>query len=57
MAVSKKPPFAMEILLNSANEEVTFKPKDSGEVSMTMEFSNWNTPAYIKEGLQWLKQD
>lgn len=56
-AVSKKPPFAMEILLNSTNEEITFEPKNSEEVSMTLEFSNWNIPAYIREGLQWLKQD
>ncbi len=55
--VGSKPSFAMEILLNSKNEEIVFTPKDSRERSMTLEFSNWNTPAYIREGLQWLKQD
>jgi predicted ATP-dependent endonuclease of OLD family len=43
--VDKKPSFAMEILLNS-------KP-DANE----NEFSNWQIPAYIKEGLSWLKKD
>lgn len=43
--VDKKPSFAMEILLNS-------KVDDNKE-----EFSNWQTPAYIKEGLSWLKRD
>jgi putative ATP-dependent endonuclease of the OLD family len=56
-AVSKKPPFAMEILLNSTNKKIAFKPKDLEEASMTLEYSNWNIPAYIREGLQWLKQD
>jgi predicted ATP-dependent endonuclease of OLD family len=40
-AVGKKPPLAIEILLNSKDKE----------------FSNWEIPAYIKEGLLWLKQD
>ena len=43
--ISKKPSFAMEILLNS-------KADDSNN-----EFSNWQIPAYIKEGLSWLKKD
>lgn len=43
--VDKKPAFAMEILLNS-------KTDTSGN-----QFSNWNIPKYIKEGLLWLKQD
>jgi predicted ATP-dependent endonuclease of OLD family len=44
-AVGKKPPLAIEILLNS-------KIDDDGN-----EFSNWQVPAYIKEGLLWLKDD
>ena len=40
-AVEKKPPLAIEILLNSKDEV----------------YSNWDIPAYIKEGLLWLKQD
>ncbi|PUB88014.1 MAG: ATP-dependent endonuclease [gamma proteobacterium symbiont of Ctena orbiculata] len=57
-AISKKPGFAMEILLCSNTEESTVKDKESGEdVLVSIEFSNWNIPAYIREGLQWLKQD
>jgi len=56
--VGSKPSFAMEILLSSTEEEITFTHKNSGkEVSLTMEFSNWHVPEYIREGLQWLKQD
>jgi len=43
--VGKKPSFAMEILLNSKT--------DTGR----NDFSNWETPLYIKEGLSWLKQN
>ena len=43
--VDKKPSLAMEILLNS-------KADDNNN-----EFSNWQIPAYIKEGLLWLKKD
>lgn len=40
--VEKKPSFAMEILLNSKSEK-------------GLDFCNWQIPAYIKEGLLWLK--
>ena len=43
--VDKKPSLAMEILLNS-------KVDDNNN-----EFSNWQIPAYIREGLSWLKKD
>ncbi|MBU3135817.1 ATP-dependent endonuclease [Clostridium gasigenes] len=43
--VDKKPSFAMEILLNSNMD---------GDGN---EFSNWDIPNYIKEGLLWLKED
>jgi len=43
--VDKKPALAMEILLNSKTDEAE------------NQFSNWNIPQYIKEGLIWLKQD
>jgi predicted ATP-dependent endonuclease of OLD family len=43
--VKKKPALAMEILLNSETDE-------HGK-----EFSNWKIPAYIEEGLLWLKAD
>lgn len=42
--VSKKPSLAMDILLNSKSE---------GE----KDFVNWQIPAYIKEGLEWLQKD
>jgi predicted ATP-dependent endonuclease of OLD family len=43
--VNKKPALAMEILLNSTTDE------DGNQ------FSNWKIPAYIKEGLLWLKEN
>lgn len=43
--VDKKTSLAMEILLNSKTDA------DKNE------FSNWQIPAYIKEGLSWLKKD
>jgi len=43
--VNKKPALAMEILLNSKTDE-------EGN-----QFSNWEVPAYIKEGLLWLKEN
>jgi putative ATP-dependent endonuclease of the OLD family len=42
--IDKKPAFAIEILLNSKT--------DGGNGN---EFSNWQIPEYIKEGLLWLK--
>jgi predicted ATP-dependent endonuclease of OLD family len=44
--IEKKPPFAIEILLNSKIDEATGK-----------DFSNWEIPDYIKQGLLWLKKD
>ncbi|KKI91853.1 hypothetical protein WQ54_12855 [Bacillus sp. SA1-12] len=41
--IDKKPSFAMEILLNSKMDE------------SENEYSNWEIPDYIKEGLLWLK--
>ena len=43
-AIGSKPSFAIEILLNSIESE-------DGK-----QFSNWNIPAYIQEGLKWLKE-
>ncbi|XOS90598.1 hypothetical protein ACLMAB_17105 [Brevibacillus laterosporus] len=42
--IDKKPNFAMEILINSKEEN-------------GVEFSNWEIPNYIKEGLLWLKKN
>jgi hypothetical protein len=44
-AVKSKPSLAIEILLNS---------EDDGEGHT---YSNWKIPAYIKEGLKWLRGD
>jgi predicted ATP-dependent endonuclease of OLD family len=44
-AVEKKTSLAIEILLNSKTTEEGTR------------FSNWQIPHYIKEGLQWLKED
>jgi len=44
-AIGSKPSFAIEVLLNSKEDE-------NGN-----QFSNWNIPAYIKEGLTWLKEN
>lgn len=43
--VAKKPSLAMEILMNSEDDE------DGNE------FTNWNIPSYIKEGLVWLRDN
>jgi len=45
-AIGSKPSLAIEILMNSKTDPVT------GD-----QFSNWNIPAYIKEGLKWLKKN
>ena len=42
-AIGNKPSFAIEILLNSKTDKAG------------IEFSNWEIPAYIKEGLTWLR--
>ncbi len=43
--VTSKPSFAIEVLLNSAES-------DDGKL-----YNNWKTPAYIEEGLKWLRGD
>lgn len=44
--VAKKPSFAMEILMNS-------EKSSDGKKS----FINWNIPSYVKEGLEWLRDN
>ncbi len=44
--IDKKPPFAIEILLNSKTDD-----------SNSKQFINWQIPDYIKQGLLWLKKD
>lgn len=44
--VNSKPSLAIEVLLNSTTDNETKK-----------EFSNWQIPAYIEEGLLWLRKN
>ena len=44
-AVNRKPSLAIEVLLNSEEN----LPGNA--------YSNWTTPAYIEEGLKWLRGD
>ncbi|UTW61824.1 AAA family ATPase [bacterium SCSIO 12741] len=44
-AIGSKPSFAIEILLNSSED------------TEGIQFSNWQIPVYIKEGLLWLKDN
>jgi hypothetical protein len=44
--VKSKPAFAMDILLNSETDE-----------DKKTDFSNWQIPPYIKEGLEWIRED
>ncbi len=46
--IKSKPTFAIDILLNSETKEDGITKKD---------FSNWDTPDYIVQGLSWLKKD
>jgi predicted ATP-dependent endonuclease of OLD family len=55
--ITKKPSFAIEVLLNSQTVEADkFSP--TGEMmTFTFEYNNWRTPQYINEGLAWIKAD
>lgn len=53
--IKKKPSFAIEILLNSQKITSTRMNKSGEERDFTLEFSNWNIPKYIQEGLKWIK--
>lgn len=55
--ISKKPSFAIEILLNSETTKVTKTNKSGQTREFLLEFSNWNIPKYIHEGLKWIKMD
>ncbi|MCG3471767.1 ATP-dependent endonuclease [Xenorhabdus bovienii] len=55
--ITKKPSFAIEILLNSQSTTVT-KKNSAGDLKVFyLEFNNWQTPQYIDEGLTWLKKE
>lgn len=55
--ISKKPSFAIEILLNSETKVEKLANPDGAEKDFGFEFSNWKTPRYIEEGLTWIKAD
>ncbi len=53
--ITRKPSFAIEILLLSTTAKHPATSPDGIPVEFETEFSNWKTPAYISEGLRWLK--
>ncbi|PKA43274.1 ATP-dependent endonuclease [Rhizobium sullae] len=53
--ISKKPSFAIEILLNSVTTKAAVASPEGRSKEFASEFSNWNTPGYIEEGLRWIK--
>lgn len=53
--ITKKPSFAIEILLNSRASQLKMLDPQGKEKEFEIEFSNWLTPKYIEEGLSWLK--
>jgi predicted ATP-dependent endonuclease of OLD family len=53
--IDKKPSFAIEILLNSETTKLTKTNKGGQTREFALEFSNWNIPKYIHEGLKWIK--
>ncbi|CEE91372.1 hypothetical protein XNA1_2060003 [Xenorhabdus nematophila str. Anatoliense] len=55
--IAKKPSFAIEILLNSQSTKVTKINSAGKSKEFDLEFSNWETPQYIDEGLTWIKED
>ncbi|MFV8981711.1 ATP-dependent nuclease [Serratia fonticola] len=55
--ISKKPSFAIEILLNSQSEKLTKSNMTGESKEFVVECNNWCTPQYIEEGLTWIKAD
>jgi predicted ATP-dependent endonuclease of OLD family len=55
--ITKKPSFAIEILLNSASSIVSVITPNEESKAFDFEFDNWITPRYIEEGLKWIKLD
>ena len=54
--ITKKPSFAIEILLNSETRKEELTHSDGTAKEFVFEFSNWTTPRYISEGLAWIKE-
>lgn len=55
--IGKKPAFAIEILLNSETVSQSVDSPDGTAKAFDIDFHNWKTPAYIEEGLRWIKHD
>lgn len=55
--ITKKPSFAIEVLLNSATTTILLAASSGEAKNLDLEFHNWNTPSYIEEGLAWIKRD
>jgi putative ATP-dependent endonuclease of the OLD family len=53
--ITRKPSFAIEILLNSTTATSSVMTPSGPSKEFTFEFSNWSTPGYIEEGLRWIK--
>lgn len=53
--ITKKPSFAIEILLNSQTCKLKKQNPTGEQKEFDIEFSNWLTPKYIEEGLSWVK--
>ncbi len=55
--ITKKPSFAIEVLLNSETIKSKKTNPDGASEEFDFEFCNWHTPKYIEEGLRWIKAD
>jgi putative ATP-dependent endonuclease of the OLD family len=53
--ITRKPSFAIEILLNSATSTSNVASPLGPPKEFSFEFHNWNIPGYIEEGLRWIK--
>ncbi|MBA3998784.1 MAG: ATP-dependent endonuclease [Candidatus Accumulibacter sp.] len=53
--ISRKPSFAIEVLLNSQIITMEKQNPAGGSKKFVFEFNNWCTPQYIEEGLTWIK--
>ncbi|MCZ7936359.1 ATP-dependent nuclease [Agrobacterium salinitolerans] len=53
--ITRKPSFAIEILLNSATSTAKVASPLGPPKEFSFEYHNWNIPGYIEEGLRWIK--
>lgn len=55
--ITKKPSFAIEVLLNSETIKLKKINPDAAAKTYDLNFGNWEIPKYIYEGLEWVKKD